>query len=113
MSLQVHELSDEACSVRCEESSDSSSSPRSLLRTFSFEKWARILCILILAAFALYLLESLADTIKLVLYRWSSKRALNLDLKLSLLFELSHILSLPFAIYLLSRGLVYDGSEEA
>jgi len=76
-------------------------------------KWVRIFCILVLAAFALYLLDSLGGTIKLALYRWSLKRALNLDLKLSLLFEISHLLSLPFAIYLLSRGIIHDGSEEA
>ncbi len=77
----------------------------------SFEKMARILCLLVLFVFVWYLVGGLVGSLESVLQRVLSNRALNLDLKISLLFQISHLVCLPFVVYFLWRDIVYDISD--
>ena len=90
--------------------SKSSSGPSS--RSSSFKKYIQILCVLILVIFVLYLTDSLTGSLENARRRWLSSRALNLDVKLSLLFELSHLLSLPFVLYSFGKDILQGGSNE-
>ncbi len=94
-------------------SSGSRSPWRSILGSLSFEEGARIVCLAVLVVFAWYLFEGLNETIQDILLRLASDRPLNLPVKLSLLFQTSHLLSIPFMIYLIVRDLIHDRSEEA
>ena len=95
-----------------EESSDFEPSWRRILEGMSFDRCVRILSLVILIAFAWYLLEVLGDGIQEALQRLASNRPLNLPVKLSVLFSISHLLSIPFAAFLIVRDLLHAGSRE-
>jgi hypothetical protein len=84
-----------------------------ILKVFSFDRGVRILCLFVLVLFACYLVDGLVDSVQEVLLRLASDRALNLSVKLSLLFQLSHLLALPYVMYLIVRELVHDSFREA
>ncbi len=91
--------------MRDMKSTDSKSSSGSSSGSFSPQKYLRILCVLILVLFTWYLIDHLTGSIENVHRRWLSNRVLNLDVKLSLLFEISHLLSLPFVLYSLGKDI--------
>ncbi len=93
-------------------SADSKSSSWSSFGDSSFKKYLQILCVLILVIFILYLTGSLTSSLENARRRWLSNRSLNLDVKLSLLFELSHLLSLPFVLYSFGKDILQGGSNE-
>lgn len=93
-------------------SADSKSSSGSGFGSSSFKRYLQILCVLILVIFVLYLTDSLTGSFENARRRWLSNRALNLDVKLSLLFELSHLLSIPFILYSFGKDILQGGSNE-
>lgn len=93
-------------------SADSKSSSGSSSGSFSIQRYLRILCVLILVIFAVYLFDHLTGSIVDAHRRWLSNRALNLDVKLSLLFEISHLLSLPFVLYSLGKDILQGEFNE-
>jgi hypothetical protein len=96
-----------------EESPDYRPSWRRILEGMSFDRCVRILFLVILIVFAWYLLEVFVDGIEEVLQRLASNRPLNLPVKLSVIFSISHLLSIPFAAFLIVRDLIHDDSREA
>jgi len=86
---------------------------RSRLEGSSFRRIIGIFFLLLMALFAVYLVDGLIVSLREVLRRLSSSRPLNLDIKVALLFQVSHLLSLPLFIYNIGRRLICDRSEEA
>jgi hypothetical protein len=79
---------------------------------YPLNKCLRILCVLILVLFTLYLIDNLSVSIENASHRRLSNRPFNLDLKISLLFEISHLVSLPFVLYYLVKDIVQGRSDE-
>jgi len=92
--------------------SSGSRSSRTRFRGQPSERCFRVLCVLLLALFTWYLLDGLGCSLEDAFLRLSSNRALNLDVKLSLLFQASHLVFLPFVMYFLGRDILDAGSKE-